>query len=125
MKIGELAARSGVSVDAIRYYERRGVLPPAERTPSGYRQFGEDAVARLGMVRQLQDLSFTLDEVVDALRAHDLGGATCASERWRLERVSERIDARLRDLQRTRRAIRATLDACAEGRCRLSTGRGS
>jgi DNA-binding transcriptional MerR regulator len=125
MKIGELAARSGVSVDAIRYYERRGVLPLAERTPSGYRQFGEDAVARLGMVRQLQDLSFTLDEVVDALRAHDLGGATCASERWRLERVSERIDARLRDLQRTRRAIRATLDACAEGRCRLSTGRGS
>ena len=121
MKIGEVAQRSGVSIDAVRYYERRGVLPRAERTASGYRMFGEDSVARLGLVRRLQDLGLTLDEVVDALQAHDAGGATCASERWRLELVAERIDGKIKELQRTRRTIRATLTACDEGCCRLAS----
>jgi DNA-binding transcriptional MerR regulator len=121
VKIGELAKRSGVSIDAVRYYERRGVLPPAERTPSGYRVFDEESVVRLDLVRQLQDLGFTLDEVVDALLAHDRGDATCASERWRLELVGDRIDRKVGELQRTRRMIRATLAACDDGRCRLSS----
>jgi DNA-binding transcriptional MerR regulator len=121
MKIGELAQRSGVSIDAVRYYERRGVLPRAERTASGYRVFDDETVARLDLVRQLQDLGFTLDEVVDALQAHDRGAATCASERWRLELVGDRIDRKVKALQRTRRMIRATLAACDDGCCRLST----
>jgi DNA-binding transcriptional MerR regulator len=121
MKIGEVAQRAGVSIDAIRYYERRGVLPRAERTASGYRVFGEESVSRLGLVRRLQNLGFTLDEVVDALQAHDRGGATCASERWRLEHVGDRIDGKIKELQRTRRTIRAALAACDDGRCRLSS----
>lgn len=119
VRIGELARRSGLSVDAIRYYERRGVLPRAERTDARYRVFGEESVARLALVRQLQDLGFTLDEVTDALQAHDRGSATCDTERWRLEQVSERIDQKIRDLQRTRRAIQATLADCERGACRL------
>lgn len=122
MKIGEVAERAGVSIDAVRYYERRGVLPRAERTASGYRMFGDESVARLGLVRQLQALGFTLDEVVDALQAHDGGSATCASERWRLEQVGDRIDRKIKELQRTRRTIRATLAACDDGRCRLVAG---
>ena len=121
MKIGEVAQRSGVSIDAVRYYERRGVLPRAERTASGYRVFAEDSVARLGLVRRLQDLGLTLEEVVDALQAHDAGNATCASERWRLELVAERIDGKIKELQRTRRTIRATLAACDQGCCRLAS----
>jgi DNA-binding transcriptional MerR regulator len=78
-------------------------------------------VARLDLVRRLQDLGFTLDEVVDALHAHDRGDATCASERWRLERVGDRIDRKIRELQRTRRTIRGALAACDAGRCRLSS----
>lgn len=120
MKIGELAQRSGVSIDAVRYYERRGVLPRAERTASGYRVFDEESVVRLDLVRQLQDLGFTLEEVVDALQAHDRGNATCASERWRLVLVGDRIDRKVKELQRTRRMIRATLAACDDGCCRLS-----
>jgi len=121
MRIGEVAQRAGVSIDAIRYYERRGVLPRAERTASGYRVFAEESVTRLGLVRQLQELGFTLDEVVDALQAHDRGGATCSSERWRLEQVGDRIDGKIKELQRTRRTIRAALAACDGGRCRLAS----
>jgi DNA-binding transcriptional MerR regulator len=121
MRIGELAARSGVSIDAIRYYERRDVLPRAARTESGYRLFDESALDRLAMVRQLQDLGFTLDEITDALAAHDRGGATCESERWRLESVAERLDQRIAHLQATRRSLRSALAKCGTDDCRLIT----
>ncbi|MFC4120787.1 MerR family transcriptional regulator [Nonomuraea zeae] len=121
MKIGEVAREAGVSVDTVRFYERRGVLPAARRRPSGYRIFGAAAVERIRTARGLQELGFTLDEVVDALRAHDTGGATCDGERWRLEAVVARIDARIADLERVRRNAVASLDDCRAGRCRLMT----
>jgi DNA-binding transcriptional MerR regulator len=123
MKIGEVAERAGVSVDTVRFYERRGVLPAAERRPSGYRMFTESTVDRIRMAKTLQDLGFTLNEVVDALRAHDGGDATCESERWRLESVVDRIDARITELRRARRNALAALDDCRAGCCRLIPGR--
>jgi len=119
VKIGEVAREAGVSVDTVRFYERRGVLPAASRRPSGYREFTATAVERIQAAKALQDLGFTLDEVVDALHAHDAGGATCASERWRLEAVVERLDARIAQLQRARRTAAETLADCRGGHCRL------
>ncbi len=121
MKIGEVAHRSGMSIDAIRFYERRGVLPPAERTPSGYRVFGQDALPRLDLVRRLQELGLTLAEIVDALEAHAHGAADCGSQQWRLERVDERIGDKIEQLQATQRLIRATLGDCEQGKCLLSS----
>ena len=120
MKIGQLAAEAGVSVDTVRFYERRGVLPPPRRRPSGYREYPPSTVDRIRMARNLQHLGFTLDEVVDALRAHDSGAATCESELWRLEAVLDRIDARIADLRRTRRTVTATISECRAGRCRYT-----
>lgn len=121
LRIGEFAVAAGVSVDAVRFYERRGVLRPAPRTTGGYRTFDEGDLGRIRMARQLQQLGLTVDEVVDALAAHDLGGATCSSERWRLEQVEARIEAQMAELRRTRRVIRDALDACDAGHCRLAT----
>jgi DNA-binding transcriptional MerR regulator len=123
VKIGEVAREAGVSVDTVRFYERRGVLPPAERRPSGYRIFTAAAVERIQQAKTLQELGFTLDEVVDALAAHDAGGATCDSERWRLEAVVDRIDAKIADLVRARRAAVQSLDDCRAGCCRLAPNR--
>jgi len=120
MKIGEVAREAEVSVDAVRYYERRGVLPTAQRLPSGYRVFPASAVDRIRTAKALQQLGFTLDEVVDALRAHDTGGATCESERWRLQAVVDRLDARIAQLQHARRNAAEVLAACQAGHCRLT-----
>lgn len=119
MKIGEVARAAAVSVDTVRFYERRGVLPPADRRPSGYREFPASAADRIRSAKALQDLGFTLDEVVDALRAHDTGDATCESERWRLEAVVARLDARIAALQRVRDSAEENLAACRAGCCRL------
>ena len=112
MKIGEVARAAGVSIDTVRFYERRGVLPVPPRTPSGYRTYTAATVQRIALARRLQQLGFTLDEVIDALHATDRGGATCASERWRLEAVLERIDAKIAALRAGRREVRSVLASC-------------
>ncbi len=119
MRIGTFAEVAGVSVDAVRFYERRGVLGPAPRTPGGYRTFDHRDVDRVRLARQLQSLGLTVEEVVDALTAHDSGAATCSSERWRLDQVEARIDTRMAELRRTRQLIRDARAACDAGHCQL------
>jgi DNA-binding transcriptional MerR regulator len=119
MKIGQVAADAGVSVDTVRFYERRGLVPAPQRRPSGYREYPLATVERIRMARSLQDLGFTLDEIIDALRAHDSGTATCESELWRVEAVVDRIDAKIAELRRTRRLVTTTINECRAGRCRF------
>jgi DNA-binding transcriptional MerR regulator len=119
MRIGAFAEAAEVSVDTVRFYERRGVLNPAPRTDGGYRTFDRRDLDRIQLARQLQQLGLTVEEVVDALTAHDSDGATCNSERWRLEQVEARIEAQLAALRQARRLIRDALAACDDGHCRL------
>ena len=121
MKIGEIATEAGVTVDTIRFYERVGVLPAPARTESGYRDYERDTVERIKLTRELQAIGFTLTDAVDALAAHDAGGATCESERWRLQAVLDRVDDKLADLNALRRRIVQAQDACANGQCRFKT----
>src|SRR3954465_11882821 len=120
MKIGEVAGQAGVSVDTVRFYERVGVLPPPARTASGYRDYDDGTVERIRLTRELQAPGFPLAEAVAALAAHDAGGATCESERWRLDAALERVDARLAELQALRNRIADAQRACREGRCTLT-----
>jgi DNA-binding transcriptional MerR regulator len=117
MKIGQVADAAGVSVDTVRFYERRGVLPAPERLPSGYRTYGSTTVERIRLARRLQALGLTLDEVIDALHATDTGEVSCESERWRLEAVLERIDTKMAELRAARREDRNVLAACEQGCC--------
>jgi len=120
MRIGAFAEAAGVSVDAVRFYERRGVLLPAPRTAGGYRTFDQGDLDRVLLARHLQTLGLRVEEVVEALAVHDAGGATCASERWRLEQVEARIEAQMAELRRTRRLIRDALAGCEAGHCQLA-----
>lgn len=120
MKIGQLAEVAGVTADTIRFYERRGVLPPPQRQPSGYRVYSERTVEQLRLAKALQAHGLSLDEVIDAMEALDQGGP-CADERWRLERVLERIDRKLAELAALRSTVVDTLEACGAGSCELNT----
>jgi DNA-binding transcriptional MerR regulator len=120
MKIGEVADRAGVSVDTVRFYERVGVLPLPARTESGYRDYEPDTIGRIKLTRELQAIGFTLNDTVDALSAHDAGGATCESERWRLDAVLARVDAKIAELTALRGRITDTQAACDSGNCILS-----
>ncbi len=121
MKIGQVAAESGVSIDTIRFYERRGVLPAPSRTPAGYRLYGDTTVQRIKLARRLQSLGLTLDEISSALHERDEGHASCENQRWRLENALERIETKITELARLRNDVRAALAACEAGTCGLAT----
>jgi len=120
VKIGQLASESGVSIDTVRFYERRGVLPAPPRTASGYRSYTSASVPRIRLARRLQSLGLTLDEVISALHDSDEGHASCATQRWRLEAVLDRIETRIAELARLRGEVQEVLAACDSGSCTLT-----
>jgi len=119
VRIGQVAQAAGVSVDTVRFYERRGVLPPPERRPSGYRTYTGETVERIRLAKVLQANGLTLDEVTDALHSFD-AGTTCADERWRLERAVARLEERMAELEAARDRVLATIADCERGACRLT-----
>jgi len=70
MRIGELAAKAGVNIQTIRFYERRRLLGQPPRTPSGYRSYGQADLQALQFIRWAQQLGFTLKEVKQLLQLH-------------------------------------------------------
>ena len=67
MRVGEVAERAGVNVETLRYYERRGLLPAPERTPSGHRRYDEETVRFLRAIKEAQAVGFTLAEIAEYL----------------------------------------------------------
>ena len=117
LSIGKVAARAGVKVDTVRFYERRGVLPAAERRSSGYRAFEPEAIDRIVFVKEMQRLGFSLDEIVDLLRLVDGGTASCKSARPRMEATLRRADEKIAALKAVRDRLAGLLDACEGGSC--------
>jgi len=117
MKIGQVASASGVSIDTVRFYERRGVLPVPPRTPAGYRVYTDATVARIRLARRMQNLGLTLGEIAGALHDRDEGHASCETQRWRLEAALRRIEVRIAELATLRGDVQDALAACAAGTC--------
>ena len=105
LTIGRLARRAAVGIDTVRFYERRGLLPDPERTPSGYRLYPESIVDRIRFIRRAKDLGFSLDEIESLLDLHDHGGRKSTVKALTKKKLAE-IDARIEDLARIRDALR-------------------
>ena len=93
MQIRDLASASGVTPQTIRYYERRGLLPPAARDRNGYRQYDEAALSRLQFIRSAQAAALTLTEIGSIITVRQAGDVPC-------EHVSTLIATKLEDVHR-------------------------
>ncbi len=93
--ICEVAARSGLSRKALRLYEARGILPPAHRTPSGYRRYPADVLALLTFVGQARRLGLTLAEIRHIVALRRSGSAPCAHVRALLEEKAADLESML------------------------------
>ena len=100
MTIGQLAARTGISVRTLRFYADAGVLPVAGRSDSGYRLFGADSVARARLVRTLRQLGVGLDDVKRVLRAETSLADVATAH-------ANALDAQIRALRLQRAVLRA------------------
>ena len=107
--IGRVARAAAVDVQTVRYYERLGLLPAAERAPSGYRVYSSSAVERLRFIRQAQGLGFRLEEIREILRIKYTGQAPCKCVRDTLQRKLEEVEEQMADLARFRKRLKATL----------------
>ena len=78
MKIGEVAKAAGVGIDAIRFYEREGLLPKPARQPSGYRDYAPEAVLDLRFIKRAKELGFSLREIFELLSINREPDATAS-----------------------------------------------
>lgn len=105
MRIGELAAQTGVPTKTIRYYEEIDVLPTPERAANGYRSYGPVAVERLLFVRDARTTGLSLTEISSILSLRDQGESTCNHVLGLLEAHLQEIDTHIESLRRTRRQL--------------------
>jgi len=112
MRIGIVGRKVGLSVDAIRFYERNALLPRPPRTLGGFRQFGEDDVETLAFIRRVQGLGFKLSEIRNLLNLRRNRMQPCAPVRRRLERKLVDVRQKLADLQKLEHELRLALHSC-------------
>ncbi len=114
LTIGELARAAGVKVATLRYYERRGLVTPPPRSPSGYRLYPPQALERVRFIKSAQALGFSLREIAELLALrHDPQG-TCAQVKARAQAKIAEIDAKIATLQEIRQEL-AQLSARCRG----------
>ncbi|MEO6154252.1 MAG: MerR family transcriptional regulator [Thermomonas sp.] len=112
MKIGTLAQRADVGIDTIRYYEREGMIPAPLRTPSGYRDYRDDDVARLRFVRRAKLLGFTLQEIRELLELTASASDDMAGLNARAQAKVDDVNGRIAELVRVRDALQRLVTAC-------------
>lgn len=109
LKVGELAARAGVGVQTLHYYERRGLLPKPDRTASNYRLYPPSALRRVQFIKQAQALGFTLEEIGEILGLRERGRAPCRRVADVARQHLRELDARIAALREFRKSLAAVV----------------
>jgi Cd(II)/Pb(II)-responsive transcriptional regulator len=116
MKIGDLATRAGCTVQTIRYYEGKGLLPEPARSEGNYRLYGEPHVERLIFIRNCRALDMTLREIRALLGFKDSGGQSCGNVDSLLDEHINHVAGCIGNLQRLEAQLRALRKSCRERR---------
>lgn len=109
LRIGEIARQAGVSPATVRLYERKGLLPTAVRSSSGYRGFPADTVARMKMIQCALAVGFSLNELSRILRRRDSGGAPCKDVHSLAREKLVELTRRKKELDCLCRLLKSTL----------------
>lgn len=110
LKIGDVSKRSGIGIEALRFYEKSGLLDKPSRTLSGYRVYGPEVLERLTFIKQAQSLGFSLDEIKRVIEDAQTGQSPCDEVREIVSRRLEELDERMREMRRYRRELAETLE---------------
>jgi MerR family mercuric resistance operon transcriptional regulator len=113
--IGTLSKGTGCTVETIRYYEHSGLLPSPARSRGGYRLYGTEHLKRLTFIRRARALGFSLEEVRRLLELADHHRRPCGEARRLAAAHLEDVRARIADLQRMERVLKATVARCGRG----------
>ena len=112
IQIGEAARRTALSVDTIRFYERRALLPSAPRTAGRFRLYCAADVTRLGFIKQMKTLGFSLKEIKQFLDLRDHRRYACRDVRDLLSAKLDKVRGRIRELQKVEGQLEHDLEKC-------------
>jgi Cd(II)/Pb(II)-responsive transcriptional regulator len=112
MRIGELAAATGVDTETIRYYEREGLLAPPRRQANGYRAYGRPQLERLAFIRHCRALDIALADIRRLIDFLDRPGADCSDVDRLIEAQLVRVRARLQSMQALERQLAELRKRC-------------
>ncbi len=116
MTIGRVASALGLSIDAICFYERQGLIAPPRRNFSGYRNYSEDVIDRLHFIGDAKRLGFTLKEIKELLSQGVKSTAECGPVTRKAEAKLAEMNEEIARLQRLRVTLRKMVEACG-GQC--------
>jgi MerR family transcriptional regulator, mercuric resistance operon regulatory protein len=112
IQIGEAAKRTALSIDAIRFYERRALLPKPERTEGRFRLYTEDDLLRLQFIREMQGLGFSLNEIKQLLHLRSRKVEACSAVHDLLSTKLKTIRTKIQELQKLESELAADLRKC-------------
>ena len=112
LTIGKLAREAGVGIDTVRFYERAGLLPKAQRTASGYRLYEPGDADRLRFIRRAKALGFSLEEVAELLQLN-VGKGTRASVRKLAQHRLDDLDQKISEMTAIRDALSHLVKRCS------------
>jgi len=122
MRIGELAKATGTKAETIRYYEREGILPAADRTESNYRDYSDGHLATLIFVRRARALGFTMAQVRELLALSDHDDKPCRDVDQLVQRQLGEVTRKIADLTTLQDELKHMLRSCQAdriGECRI------
>ncbi|HYE76245.1 MAG TPA: MerR family transcriptional regulator, partial [Blastocatellia bacterium] len=112
MKVGQVAKAAGVSIQTIRFYERRGLLPVPVRLSSGYRDYPDESVNTVLLIKQMQELGFTLRELGRFIHLLETEPHNPAERRACVEAKLASIDQQIERLRAMRKQLSTRLAIC-------------
>ncbi len=112
LTIGQLAKRSGIGIETVRFYERKGLVEEPPRTDSGYRQYPEDVVARIRFIRRAKELGFKLKEISELLSLRVDPDTKCADVKKQTELKIADVEEKIRVLQGIMTALKKLAASC-------------
>lgn len=116
LTVGELANRSRVKVETIRYYEKIGVMPAPPRSDSGYRLYDQEHLKRLIFVRRARELGFSLDSIRGLLGLVDGHTYTCAEVHTLTMQHLKEIRSKIADLRHLEKVIAEMAAQCSKAK---------
>lgn len=115
LTIGKIAGLAGVTTDAVRFYEREGLIAPTAKSESGYRLYEATAVARLRFVQHAQHCGFTLAEIGELLSLQGQDSARCEDVRRRVVEKKLQLEAKIKAMKSMSEALSVLIVECTEG----------
>lgn len=112
MNIGQAASASGVSTKMIRYYEQSGLIPRADRTAAGYRDYSDRDVHELRFIRRARDLGFSIAEIADLLGLWRDRSRRSADVKLLAENHIEALESKIREMQEMANTLRDLANSC-------------